>query len=211
MGGGGLVAKSCLTLRTPWTVARQAPLFMGFSRQECWSGWPFPSPGDLPNPGMKPKSPALQEDSLLTEPPGKPEGTHRAFSPTGNTCRFDPPRHTLVREAPAWPWLSGHRPGRFPSFPGSWGLWEVTESTWWELKLNTCMASPTGPQFILSVRGMICFLKQRERVSLRFLNFPWKHSVSGAWACLVSTLASAPGARLTPSAGRGPMGPFLHQ
>ena len=47
-GGGGFVAKSCPTLATPWTVACQAPLSMGFSRQEYWSGLPFPSPGDLP-------------------------------------------------------------------------------------------------------------------------------------------------------------------
>ena len=57
---------------TPWTVARQAPLSMGLSRQEYWSGLPFPSPGDLPEPGIKPWSPALQADSLLMEPPGKP-------------------------------------------------------------------------------------------------------------------------------------------
>ena len=62
-GGGGLVTKSCLTLVTPWTVARQAPLSMGFSRQEYWSGLSFPSPGDLPNPGIEPGSPALQADS----------------------------------------------------------------------------------------------------------------------------------------------------
>ena len=49
--GGGLIAKSCPTLASPWTVARQAPLSMGFSKQEYWSGLPFPSPGDLPNPG----------------------------------------------------------------------------------------------------------------------------------------------------------------
>ena len=49
---------------TPWTVAYQAPPSMGFSRQECWSGLPFPSPGDLPDPGMEPGSPALQADSL---------------------------------------------------------------------------------------------------------------------------------------------------
>ena len=66
-GGGGLVAKSCPTLGTPWTVARQAPLCMGFSRQEYWSGLPFPSPGDLPSPGIEPGSPALQADSLPTE------------------------------------------------------------------------------------------------------------------------------------------------
>ena len=46
---------------TPWTVAQQAPLSMGFSRQEHWSGLPFPSPGDLPDPGIEPRSPALQE------------------------------------------------------------------------------------------------------------------------------------------------------
>ena len=67
-----LVTKSCLTVVTPWTVARQAPLSMGFSRQEYWSGLPFPSPGDLPNPGIESMSPALQADSLLIEPPGKP-------------------------------------------------------------------------------------------------------------------------------------------
>ena len=52
----------------PWTVAYQAPPSMGFSRQECWSGLPFPSPGDLPDPGIKPRSPALQADALLSEP-----------------------------------------------------------------------------------------------------------------------------------------------
>ena len=70
-GGGGLVAKLCLTLETPWTVACQAPLPMGFSRQEYWSGLPFPSPEDLPNPGIEPRSPALQADSLPTELQGK--------------------------------------------------------------------------------------------------------------------------------------------
>ena len=54
---------------TPWTVAHQAPPSMGFSRQEYWSGWPFPSPGDLPDPGIKPRSPTLQADALLSEPP----------------------------------------------------------------------------------------------------------------------------------------------
>ena len=65
--GGGLVAKLCLTLMTPWTVTCQAPLSLGFSRQEYWSGLPFPSPGDLPNPGIESRSPALQADSLLTK------------------------------------------------------------------------------------------------------------------------------------------------
>ena len=57
---------------TPWTVAYQALLSMGFSRQEYWSGLPFPSPGDLPNSGTEPESPALQPDALTSEPPGKP-------------------------------------------------------------------------------------------------------------------------------------------
>ena len=74
--GGGSVVKSCPTLATPWTVACQAPLSMGFSRQECRSGLPFPSPGDLPNPGIEPGSPALQADSLLTELSGKPNDFH---------------------------------------------------------------------------------------------------------------------------------------
>ena len=69
--------ESCVQLfATLWTVAHQASLSMGFSRQEYWNGLSFPSPGDLPNPGIEPASPvahALQKDSLLTtEPPGKP-------------------------------------------------------------------------------------------------------------------------------------------
>ena len=56
---------------TPLTVAYQAPPFMEFSRQECWSGLPFPSPGELPDPGIEPGSPALQAAALLSEPPGK--------------------------------------------------------------------------------------------------------------------------------------------
>ena len=59
---------------TPWTVAHQAPLSMGFPRQEYWSGLPFPSIGDLPDLGIEPGSPELQADSLPSEPPGKPWG-----------------------------------------------------------------------------------------------------------------------------------------
>ena len=63
-------AQSSLTLYEPWTVAHQALLSMEFSKQEHWSGLPSPSPGDLPDPGIKPRSPALQADSLLSGPPG---------------------------------------------------------------------------------------------------------------------------------------------
>ena len=65
---------SCVQLFVSWTVAYQAPPFMGFSRHECWSGLPFPSPGDLPNPGIEPGSSALRADALPSEPPGKPLG-----------------------------------------------------------------------------------------------------------------------------------------
>ena len=61
---GGL-ALSCLTFVTPWSVAHQAPLSMRFPRQEYWSGLPFPSPGDLPDPGIEPRSLALQVISCI--------------------------------------------------------------------------------------------------------------------------------------------------
>ena len=73
-----LVAKSSYSFVTPWTAAWQVPLSMGSPRQEYWNGLPFPSPGDLPKPGIKPASPALQAVSctegrfFTTEPPGKP-------------------------------------------------------------------------------------------------------------------------------------------
>ena len=71
-GGCSLVAKSYLTLATPWTVARQAPLSMGFTRQDYWSGLPFLSPGDLPNTGIEPASPALAGGFFTTKPSGNP-------------------------------------------------------------------------------------------------------------------------------------------
>ena len=66
------VAQSCPTLCDPVDCSPQALPSMGFSRQEHWSGLPFPSPGDLPNPGIEPGSPALQADALTAELPGKP-------------------------------------------------------------------------------------------------------------------------------------------
>ena len=63
-------AQSCVVFATPWTAARQAPLSVGFSRQEYWSGLPFPSPGDLPRPGTEPGSPALQADYQLSHQGG---------------------------------------------------------------------------------------------------------------------------------------------
>ena len=75
MVGASLVTKWCLTIVTPWTVAHQAPLSMGFSRQEDWGGLPCPPPGNLLKRWTEPASPALQADSLLTEPPGMPIST----------------------------------------------------------------------------------------------------------------------------------------
>ena len=69
------VCVSCLVMSdsvTPWTVACQSPQSVEFSRQDYWSGLPFPSPGDLPDSGIEPRSPSLQADSLPSEPPGKP-------------------------------------------------------------------------------------------------------------------------------------------
>ena len=70
--GSGLVTKSCPTLVTLWTVVCQAPLSTGFPRQEYWSGLPFPSPRDLPDPGIEPDS-ILASRLFTTETPGKPE------------------------------------------------------------------------------------------------------------------------------------------
>ena len=68
---------SCVRLfATPGTVAYRAPLSMGFSGQGYWSGLPFPSPEDLPDPGIEPRSPTLQVDALPSEPPGKPVNSH---------------------------------------------------------------------------------------------------------------------------------------
>ena len=75
-----LVTQSCLTLCDPMDCSHQAPLSIEFSRQEYWSGLPFPSPGDLPDPGTELRSPALQADSLPSEPPAKPCNIGRTFT-----------------------------------------------------------------------------------------------------------------------------------
>ena len=72
LGAGGLVTKLCPTLATPWTVAHQVPLSLGFPRQEYWSGLPLPSPRDLPDPGIEPMSPALADGFFTNRAPGKP-------------------------------------------------------------------------------------------------------------------------------------------
>ena len=76
---------------TPWTVALQAPPSMGFSRQEYWSGLPFPSPGDLLDLGIEPRSPASKADSLPSEPPGKPDSTKLVTKKQKQTEKLPPP------------------------------------------------------------------------------------------------------------------------
>ena len=75
------VAQSCPTFVTLWTIAYQAPPSMGFSRTEYWSGLPFRFPGALPDPGIEPGSPALEADSVTSEPPGKPYTALEHFPP----------------------------------------------------------------------------------------------------------------------------------
>ena len=85
---------SCVQLfATPLTIAHQAPPSMEFSRQEYWSGLPFPSPGDPPDPGIEPRSPTLQADALPSEPPGKPSVQ---FSSVAQSCLTlcDPMNHS---------------------------------------------------------------------------------------------------------------------
>ena len=79
---------------TPWTVAYQAPPSMGFSRQEYWSGLPFPSPGDLPDPGIERGFPALEADALTSEPLGKPTFVESSGFKTKSTLEAI---HTLIQ------------------------------------------------------------------------------------------------------------------
>ena len=85
---------------TAWTVARQASPSLGFPRQACWSGLPFPSPGDLPHPGIKPRSPALQAGSLPSEPQGSQVFVGRVCLSAGELlpilCCFFPVRRRFL-------------------------------------------------------------------------------------------------------------------
>ena len=79
-----LVTKLCLT---PWAVSCQAPLSMGFPREEYWSRYSFPPPGDLPDPEIKPNSPALADELSITEPPGKPFPSHKQMLKARANCK----------------------------------------------------------------------------------------------------------------------------
>ena len=110
---GCLVAQSSPTLSTPQTVACQAPLSMRFSRQEYWDGLPFPFPGDLPHPGIEPRFPAFQADSLLIELWGKPV------------------QETLVRSL-GWEGLLEKEMATHSSNPMDRGAWWVTVHGGWK-------------------------------------------------------------------------------
>ena len=88
---------------TPWTVVHQAPLSMGFSKQEYWSGLPFPSSGDLPDPGIKPGSPAPQADTLPSEPPGKPSWCFGSVQFSGSLVSTSLQPHELQHARPPCP------------------------------------------------------------------------------------------------------------
>ena len=110
------VAQSCLTLETPWTTALQAPLSMGFPRQEYWSGLPFPSTGDLPSPGIKLKSvasPALASGFFAPAPPQCPLLSIESDSEMCCTVRSRSVDRGAWRTgvhgiAQSWAWLSSH-------------------------------------------------------------------------------------------------------
>ena len=93
------LAQSCLTLCNPRTVDHQALPSMGFSRQGCWSGLPFPSPGELSDPGIKPRSPALRAGALPSEPPGKPQTKQETLlekDTRAESSRVREPRRTAL-------------------------------------------------------------------------------------------------------------------
>ena len=120
-GSSSLVAMSYPTLATPWTVAHQASLSKGFTRQEYRSGLPLTSPGDLPDSGIELRSLALQADSLPTEPPGKPRD-HSIH------CQF-PARHSTLKPNEA---ELGREISSITFHPGVW--WRKKgESIWAEL------------------------------------------------------------------------------
>ena len=105
----------------PGTVAHHAPLSVAFPRQECWSGLPCSSPGDGPDPGIKPASPALAGGFFTSEPAGKP-GSH---SPRGKYLKVEFPSHR------AGVWFNSEKvPDHFPKWLLCWLLFKIYESNW---------------------------------------------------------------------------------
>ena len=135
-----MLSHFCETLQT---VAHQAPLSMGFSRQQYWSGLPLPSPEDLPNTGIKPSSPSLQADSLPSEPPEKSlpswgATTTRKVKSQGSDSRYSPPGDLPNPGIEPMSLLSPALAGRF-----------FTTSTTWEAN-----STHTVEYFIQPLKGM---------------------------------------------------------
>ena len=133
------VAQSCVWLFvTPWTIQS-----MEFSRPKYWSGQPFPSPGDLPNPGIKPGSPTLQVDSLPAEPPGKPKHDIQFYSVTQSCPTLQP--HGLQHAMPPCP---SPTPGVYPSSSplGWWCHPSISSSV---ISFSSCLQSFTASRSFL--------------------------------------------------------------
>ena len=132
---------------TPWTVAYQVPPSMGFSRQEYWSGLPFPSPGDLPDPGIEPGSPAFQADALTSEPPGKPSselGMSKSWLGLSVSCLTN--RISVVAQGGPWASLQCSSGGTMAVAAKSISLsaGAVSGWTWGELWLLAVWGLPAG-------------------------------------------------------------------
>ena len=156
-------------LATPWTVVRQAPLSMESSGQECRSGQPFPSPGDLPNPGIEPGSPTFQADSSPSEPPGWYPLQQRIITPAivcqdlPLICSASEHRFHLMLTATSWGMLCC-----YPS-PSRWGNW-----TW--KRINNYLrsqhwegAGPEGDSKATQWVTILYIFTQREVLEMGFL------------------------------------------
>ena len=126
LGTSAVLLSHVQLFATPWTVARQAPLSVEFSGKEYWSGLPCPSPGDLPDAGIKPRSPALQSNSLPSEPPGKPMMSTSPREETAGTGALagHPRTHTPRRAPPGQETLLDiHRSTKTDLSPRPYDFW----------------------------------------------------------------------------------------
>ena len=153
-------AQSCPTLCDPMDCSHQASRSMGSPRQEHWTGLPFPSPGDLPNPGIKPGSPALQVDSLLSEPPGKPlkalcarAHTHtHTHTHTPNKTLWKRPNLQIVRNISSWQRGGADCGVRIKE--GRWGFLGQWKHSVWDCS-DECMRAKS-PRPCPTLCGAVC-------------------------------------------------------
>ena len=131
---------------TPWTATHQAPLSTEFSRQEYWSGLPFPSPGDLPNPGIEPESPTLQADSLPPEPQGKLSVVINNFHFMATWCE------ELTHLRRPWCWERLRAGGEGDN--RGWDGWMVSPTQWTWVWINSGSWWWTGRPGVLQSIGL---------------------------------------------------------